>query len=303
MQLVILAAGHGRRFGGLKQLAPVGPNGEAIMDYTASAAQACGFDGVVVVVREEIHDEILDHIRAAWPATFPVAMVCQPPVPGTAQAVLAARPAIDGPFGVANADDLYGAAALGALLGHFSSPTAALAASGLDPLAPSRHVLVAYRLIRTVLTAGGVTRGLCDVGGDGRLLRIVEHTVDLRDDGGFDAAPLARHRARDARAERATRTLSGSERVSMNLWGFHPRMLDHLTDAVGRFDPEAAPRPELLLPDVVGALLETDADSVHVVDTPARCIGVTHREDLAIVRDELALDAADHAPLPSARER
>ena len=301
MQLVILAAGHGRRFGGLKQLAPVGPNGEAIMDYTARAAQACGFDGIVVVVREEIHDEILEHVRAAWPATLPVAMVCQPPVPGTAQAVLAARPAIEGPFGVANADDLYGTDALGALVAHFSSPVSALGARDADPLAPSRHVLVAYRLVRTVLTAGGVTRGLCDVGNDGQLLRIVEHHVDLRDDGGFDAIPLARHGAH-AGEPAEPRALSGAERVSMNLWGFHARILDHLTEAVARFDPERAPRPELLLPDVVGSLLEDGRDSVHVLDTSARCIGITHREDIAIVRDELALDAAEHASIRTAPE-
>jgi len=297
VQLVVLAAGHGRRFGGLKQLAPVGPNGEAIMDYTARAAEACGYSGVVLVVREEIREEILAHVRRRWPATLSVAIVCQPARPGTAQAVLSARPAVEGPFGVANADDLYGEAALGTLLEHFSAPTSQLSAR--DPLAASRHLLVAYRLVRTVLTAGPVTRGLCEVGEDEQLLRIVEHTVRLRDDGRFEAAPLARPGATAAEV----RELSGDERVSMNLWGFHPRMFDHLASALERFEPERAPRPELLLPDVVGALVESRADSVHVVDTEARCIGVTHREDVAIVREELAVHAGDHAPLRAARGR
>src|SRR5579863_10053944 len=103
MRLVILAAGHGRRFGGLKQLAPVGPNGEAIMDYTASAAQSCGFDGIVVVVRKDIRHEIVEHIKGNWPSDLPVYYAIQGPVPGTAQAVLSAAPYLDGPFGIANA--------------------------------------------------------------------------------------------------------------------------------------------------------------------------------------------------------
>ena len=115
MQLVVLAAGHGRRFGGLKQLVPVGPGGEALMDYTVRDAIEAGFDGIILIVREEIQGELMEHIGSFWPAEFPVVPVVQGPIAGTAQAVESARPFIDGPFGVANADDLYGKMAIARL--------------------------------------------------------------------------------------------------------------------------------------------------------------------------------------------
>ena len=283
MQLVVLAAGHGRRFGGLKQLAPVGPNGEAIMDYTAYAAQSCGYAGVVVVVREEIADEIRAHVRKNWPAGLDVEFVCQPPLPGTAQAVVSAKGLIDGPFGVANADDLYGEAAFADLIGHFPP------GAEYDP-ARAPHLLVSYRLVQTVLTNGPLSRGLIAVSPSGCLDAIVEHTVRLRDDGRFDATPFA---SNDADARRTTpespQVLSGDEPVSMNLWGFHPRILAELEAALERFDPEHAPRPELLLADVVGQLVDHRRDEVQVRATTARSIGLTNPEDLDIVRDELAL--------------
>ncbi|MDA8290764.1 MAG: NTP transferase domain-containing protein [Actinomycetota bacterium] len=285
MQLVILAAGHGRRFGGLKQLAPVGPNGEAIMDYTALAAEACGFTGIVVVVRDEIRDEVAAHVATRWDVGLPVELVCQPPVPGTAQAVLCARALVDGPFAVANADDLYGEAALRLISEHFGF--AACDPSGTGDR--DRHVLVAYRLERTVITAATVTRGLCEVGADHELDRVAEHRVHRRADGRFDAVPLVHVVSADAPLDGHPmhRILSGGEPVSMNLWGFHPRLFDELDVAVRAFDPGAGSPPELLLPEVVGSLVSTGADEVHVVETDNRCIGITHREDIAIVHDEV----------------
>jgi hypothetical protein len=283
VQLVVLAAGHGTRFGGLKQLAPVGPHGEALMDYTANTAASCGFDSIVVVVRDEIRDEIERHIRRRWPSELPVDLVCQAPLPGTAQAVLSAAPALDGPFGVANADDLYGEAALRAIHEHFSPP------EGAD--SDDAHLLVGYRLVRTVLTEATVKRGLCEQTEDGRLLRVVEHTVQMRDDGSFDAKPLGAHGG--ATAEE--RLLDGSECVSMNLWGFHHRMLDHLDRAVAAQRSDGDDK-ELLLVDVVGDLVASGQDEFRVVATEARCLGVTHREDIAIVREQLALDEEALSP-------
>jgi dTDP-glucose pyrophosphorylase len=295
VQLVILAAGHGRRFGGLKQLAAVGPNGEAIMDYTAMAAEACGYDSIVVVVREEIRDEILTHIRRNWPGGLDVSVVCQPPIPGTAQAVLAARPALHGSFAVANADDLYGEPALRALIGYFSNGP--VVAGG----APDSHLLVAYHLVRTVLTAGPLTRGLCDVDENGTLRAIVEHTVCLREDGRFDARalPSNAHGTHRSSSPHGPRILSGSEWVSMNLWGFRARMLDELAFALEHFDAELSARPELLLPDVVGGLVASGRDTVHVIATDERCIGITHPEDMSIVREEVAHATASRSMLGS----
>lgn len=278
MQLVILAAGHGRRFGGLKQLAPVGPHGEALMDYTARSAEACGYEGLVVVVREEIREEIAAHVRRAWPASMATELVCQPPRPGTAQAVLAARPALGARFGVANADDLYGDEAL------------ALLRSGFDGTPePVTHVLVAYRLAQTILTSAPVIRGVCEVDAGGTLRAIVEHRVEPGGDGRFAAVPLD--------DDRPARLLQGDVPVSMNLWGFDRRVLDHLERALEVFEPGARGRQELLLPDVVGRLVADGRDAVRVVETGARCIGVTHQEDLAIVGAELA--AADAGAQPA----
>ncbi len=285
MQLVILAAGHGTRYGGLKQLAPVGPHDEAIMDYTVAAAESSGFGGIVLVVRDEIREQMAHHIAVHWPASLAVAMVFQPPVPGTAQAVAAAAPVLHGPFGVVNADDLYGEAALRAVHDHFRGP-------GAEGIGDDSHVLVAYQLVRTVLTDAAVKRGLLESGDDGLLVRIAEHSVSLLDDGSFVAVPLGTHEPPE---KPEPRIVPGSARVSMNLWGFHPRILGMLDDALAAFDPGPEGR-ELLLPQVIGDLVATGADHVRVVDTEAHCIGVTHTEDVAIVRAELAETADDLAP-------
>ncbi len=288
VQLVILAAGHGRRFGGLKQLAPVGPNGEAIMDYTATRAEACGFDGIVLVVREEIRDEIVAHVERVWSLEIPVAYVCQVAVPGTAQAVYSARPVLDGAFAVANADDLYSEEALQALVDHFRPVPSAALAPGATVAAEraETHLVVGHRLLRTILTDAPVTRGLLDVEADGRLRRIVEHTVTLRDDGTFDATVLGRGREPVGPVAH----LLGDEPVSMNLWAFAPRMLDRIGEALAAFDPEHAPHAELLLPDVIGAVVAAGTEVVHVVEIASRCIGITHPDDVGLVHDEIVAD-------------
>jgi len=284
---VILAAGRGERFGGLKQLAPVRSSGEAIMDLTAVAALDCGYSGAVIVVREEIRSEIAAHLERFWPAELSVEIVCQDHRRGTAAAVAAVRPFVDGPFAVANADDLYGAAALRPLREHLVPPPAGMPPDA-EPAERARlaHVLVAYRLGRTILGDRPVNRGLCKVGPRNRLAGIVEHRVTAREDGGYDAVALPR--ADDAAKRPRSRRLSGDEQVSMNLWGFHPSFLDQVDEALDHFDPTSAPRPELLLPDVAGNLLRTREHRFDVVESDARCIGITYPEDLAVVQDELA---------------
>lgn len=271
MQLVILAAGHGTRFGGLKQLAPIGPDGEAVMDYTALAALECGFSSVVLVVRDEIRDEIAEHVRQSWSSELPVVFVCQRGGAGTAQAVLSAREVLEGGFAVANADDLYSAPALAGLLSQFSHT---------EQRDTAPHLLVGYRLVRTVLTDAPVTRGLCQIASDGSLDAIVEQVVELRPDGRFDARPLAQPDA-------PSRVLSGQELVSMNLWGFQLRILDQLEAAVAAFQPTAGGRKELILPDVMNRVVSSRDDGVEVIETNERCIGLTHQEDASILREEL----------------
>jgi choline kinase len=294
VQLVILAAGHGRRFGGLKQLAPVGPNGEAIMDYTARSAERAGFDRIVLVVRDEIRDEVESHVRAAWPGTLPVSTVCQMPVAGTTPAVLSARGELDGSFGVANADDLYGETAIAALHGALLDLTAEVdadQATGAGAPARQTHAMVGYHLGRTILTDGAVTRGLCEIDERGFLVRIVEQSVRRRPDGGYEAAPLGPNRKSDPDARWEWRR-SGEELVSMNLWGFQPSILDELAAAVESGREQTAGGAELLLPDLIGDLVASGRARVRAVATQARCIGITHPDDLDLVRREVAAELA-----------
>ena len=267
MQLVMLAAGRGTRYGGLKQIAAVGPNGEALRDFTVRAAERAGFDRVVLVVREAAREAILEHVAEAWPASLPVAAVVQrPSAAGTVPAVLAAAEALDGPFAVVNADDLYDAAVLSELHAELQE-----IAAGADPA----HVLVCYQLVRTILTDEPVKRGLCELRADGTLADVVEHHVRLRTDGGFDARPLE--------DPAPPRVLTGAEPVSMNLWGFHPRVLADFFEAMA-----GAPAGEVLLPEVLGALVRDRAETVRVCHTASRCLGLTHREDLAPLREQLS---------------
>jgi hypothetical protein len=263
------------------------------MDYTARDAVSCGVSGVVIVVRSEIRSEILDHVKLRWPDELPFEIVNQEGVAGTAQAVASAGPLLDGPFGVVNADDLYGAEALGIL-------SESLRAAGARPggtAGPGEQVLVGYRLDHTAFSAEAVTRGVCRVAGDLSLEAIVEHRVQRVSPTGapetlFSAVPVSRAAVGEGGEDSGEDTISGATIVSMNLWGFLPRMLDHLDEAIASFDPPPQPRdakpPELLLPDVVGRLVASGTEIFKVFPTSGRCIGITHPEDLEAVRAELA---------------
>jgi hypothetical protein len=250
------------------------------MDYTARDAFAAGFDGVILIVREEIQTELLDHIGPFWPKDLPVVPVVQGPIAGTAQAVESARPFIDGPFGVANADDLYGEKAIATL------------ATELRKGAASEHVVVGYHLKDTIITDETVTRGLCETGADGYLSRVVENQVQRLADGGFEGSPLAGDDAGQPRH------LNGQEQVSMNLWGFAESMLDEIDDGLDLFDPETVPHeegkpPELLLPDVVGVAVAAGRALIRIVASNSRCIGLTHPGDLPLVRQLVAEGLTD----------
>lgn len=277
MQLIVLAAGHGRRFGGLKQLAPVGPDGQALMDYTALDAVAAGFTGVVLIVRDEVRDELMEHIAQYWPSELSVEPVTQGPIAGTAQAVASARKAIDGSFGVVNADDLYGAAAIAQL------------GAATPSLTGTTHLIVGYRLAASVLNDAPVTRGVCEVGPDGDLVRIVEQQVQRTGDTAFTGKAI------DAPEGTEPHPLVGDEVVSMNLWGFSESVFDELDAALDAFDPDTAPSspgkpPELLLPSVVGEAVTSGRATVKVEVTEGHTIGLTHPDDLEAVREMIAAE-------------
>lgn len=254
------------------------------MDYTALDALAAGITGVVLIVRDEVRDELLAHIGKYWPGEIDVEAVAQGPIAGTAQAVASAAAAVDGPFGVVNADDLYGAAAMAAL------------AAEQARLSGNTHAIIGYRLVDSILTDAPVTRGVCDVSDAGELVRIVEQSV-VKEGSGYSG------RAIDAAASAAPHTLTGEETVSMNLWGFSPTIFAELEGALSGFDPATAPHapgkpPELLLPSVVGRLVEEGAARVLVSRTEGRCIGLTHPDDLPLVRRIVAAERHGRGPEP-----
>ncbi|MHB8458424.1 MAG: glycosyltransferase family protein, partial [Acidimicrobiales bacterium] len=221
----------------------------------------------------------LDHVTKRWPAGLAVKAVVQGPIAGTAQAVASARDVVSGAFGVVNADDLYGSAGLSTL------------AAELGALDERTHSIVGYRLENTVLTDAPVTRGVCERSASGELSRIVEQTV-VRKDAGFTGKAL------DAPEGEEPQSLSGTEVVSMNLWGFSWSIFEDLDRALKAFDPETAPHQpgkpaELLLPSVVGALVSAGSARVRVTEAEGRCIGITHPDDLPLVREIIARNLSD----------
>ncbi len=264
--LVVLAAGRARRYGGCKPLAPVGPEGEAVIDLLASDALSAGFGTVVLVVGPATGPAIRYHVEHRWPGGVDVRFATQEVPLGTVHAVLSASDHLGGaPFGVANADDLYGQAALTALAGHLSAPGAGSA-------------LVGFALRDAIVGDSPVTRGVCEVDGSGRLASVTERR-QVRALGGD------RFTTGDG-VEPAE--LPGDTVVSMNLWGFDAAMLAVLRRAMDA--AEASVEAEVLLPEVVGRQLAggTDAVSFTVLAAGGRCIGVTHPDDLELVQADLA---------------
>lgn len=270
--LVILAGGRARRYGGCKPLAPVGPDGEAVLDVVASDAIAVGFTTIVVVIGPETGAAIRYHVRRSWPATVDVRFAEQAAPLGTVHAVLSAEDhlAESSSFAVANADDVYGADALRLAADH------TLAEDEVN-------ALVGFRLANAVVGDEPVTRGICTVDGNGLLAALDERRkVRARGDGWFDAGD-----------GRQPATLPGDSLVSMNLWVFRPAMRPLFHEAMEA--ASATQDSEVLLPEVVGSLLErggpaatSPAMQFRVLPTDSRCIGVTHPDDLGIVRSELA---------------
>jgi hypothetical protein len=283
--LVVLAAGMARRYGGCKPLAPIGPHGEAVIDLLASDALDAGFGHLVLVIHPETGPAIRYHVERSWPTSVSVSYAEQRLPLGTVHAVLAARSDIAErqPFAVANADDVYGAAAMDLL-------AAELGTEG------DEHALVGYHLASTIVTDAPVTRGICQVDGDGRLTAIDERrqVSRLPDGAGF----LAQDGVDPDK-------LSGGELVSVNLWGFRDSIwsiFDVAMEASG-LDEEALiaaaesgaeiPKAEVLLPEVIGAMIGAgEGRPVRVLETDASCIGVTHAEDLPVVRAELSRQVA-----------
>lgn len=275
--VVVLAAGMGSRYGGLKQVDPVGPSGETIMDYSVFDALRAGFGRVVFVIRRDFEEVFRTTIGAKYAGVIDVDYAFQaaddlPPgfaVPearakpwGTAHAIRAARQVVKTPFAAINADDFYGRDAfqrLGAFLMR-------------EPAADKpRFAMVGYRLDQTLSENGSVARGVCKVGPDGLLETVTEMTKLVRVPGGAEnreqpECPLA---------------LTGAELVSLNLWGFTPALFSALETRFPAWLSTHAenPKAEWYIPFVVDELIREGEAEVEVLPTRSAWFGITYRED------------------------
>lgn len=293
--LLILAAGLGSRFGGLKQMEPVGPNGEWILDYSVYDAIQAGFSKVVFVIRKDMESsfrpiavrnygsriavEIAFQDRADLPV--PQASVSHREKPwGTGHAVYSARKAIREPFAVINADDFYGRPAYHALHSFLASSPA-----------PSQFALVGYKLANTLSSHGSVSRGICLTSGELELTTVAEHTeIARRGEEVLGCAPDGTRVPLDAE------TL-----VSLNCWAFPAAFLPLLGQRLAAFlkDHARDPRKEFYLPAAVDQLIQAGMASVSVLACDAKWLGITHRDDLPLVRQRIAsLVDAGHYPSP-----
>jgi len=275
--LVILAAGVGSRFGGLKQLAPVGPHGEALLDYGVYDAVRAGFRNVVLVIRREVEELFRRHVADVIGPGVAVSYAHQaleppPAAPGrtkpwgTGHAVLAAAWGIRGPFAVMNADDYYGAGAFRLLFDHFAGA--------------ADHALVGYTLRETTSTHGGVSRAIVELDAQGYLARLTE-VADIAGRG-------STYTGRTIHGE--TVTLDGSELVSMNLWGFTRDVLAVLEQQFAAFLAAAdrASDAEFLLSTALDEQMRAGRARLRVLPAPDRWLGMTFAADVPAVRDEIA---------------
>ena len=283
--LVILAAGIGSRFGGgIKQLEPVGPSGEIIVDYSIHDALEAGFDRVVFIIRKSLDEDfraiIGDRISKICEVAYAYQELEDLPegfsVPegrvkpwGTGQAVLAAKDVLDGPFCVGNADDYYGKDAYRKIYKALNG----------EPAGEGEQIYMAGFVLKNTLSEnGGVTRGICDTDDEGRLTGIRETKNIIRTDDGAAAM------TDDGLVE-----LDPESLVSMNMWGFSTQFLKDLEigfpDFLSRI-PAGNLTAEFLLPTIVDRILKEDRAQVHVLRTEDKWFGVTYQEDKPAVREE-----------------
>lgn len=281
--LVIMAAGIGSRFGkGIKQLAPVGPNGEIIMDYSIHDALEAGFNKVVFIIRKDIEEEFrsvignriekITEVEYAFQALEDLPAGFEKPEDrtkpwGTGQAVLAAKKVLSEPFMVINADDYYGKEAYVKVHDYLVQE---------QPQDGVMHICMAgFRLGNTLSDNGSVTRGICHID-NGALVGVTE-THDI-----FKTAEGAETRSEDGQVT----AFDVNSLVSMNMWGLTPAFMEVLEKGFVEFLSEIKPgdlKKEYLLPEMIDRLLKAGKAKVDVLDTKDTWFGVTYQEDKASV--------------------
>jgi dTDP-glucose pyrophosphorylase len=279
--LLVLAAGLGSRYGGLKQIDPVGPDGETIIDYSIFDALRAGFGKLVFIIRKDIEEAFKETLGARFEKRVAVEYVYQeldtlPPgfsVPagrtkpwGTTHAVLMAADAIDEPFAVINADDFYGAESYRVLAQHLQTGT-------------DDYAMVGFVLRNTLSEFGAVSRGICQVDSNNMLERVVEMTSIV---GDGDSAV-------NTDATGLQTRLTGNEGVSMNMWGFTPYVFTQLQQQFRIFleRNQTEMRAECYLPTAINELVVSGQARVRVLRSQDAWFGVTNREDRPRVVDSI----------------
>lgn len=277
LSLVVLAAGMGSRYGGLKQMDPIGPHGETVLDYSVYDAWRAGFSKVIFVIRKDFAETFQESIVQPLSGKIDVICVHQdmhelpgnrtPPAGrtkpwGTAHAIWTARHAVDGPFAVINADDFYGAGAFRTLKKFFEKASA--------PARPLPCSLVAYRLRNTLSEHGGVSRGVLDVSDDG-FLRGIQECTDVRS---VDGQPVAQ-------TSEGPKPLDSETLVSMNCWGFQPGILNYFEHRIEHFLEASGqdPKAEIYVADPVENAIRAQEATFRVLPNEENWFGVTYKED------------------------
>lgn len=296
--LVVMAAGMGSRYGGLKQIDPVDAAGDIIMDFSLFDAKAAGFEDVVFIIKREheadfravLDERLAGQLRVTYcyqeltdlPAGFAVPAGRVKPW-GTAHAVLSCREVIDGPFAVINADDYYGREAFALIYDYLQAH---------QDDTRYRYAMVGYQLRNTVTEHGYVSRGICRLDAAGRLAEVTERTR------------IEKHGTEIAYTEdegRTYHTLAPETPVSMNMWGFSASMMKEIEQRFAAFlEKGLAENPlkcEYFLPAVASELLAEDKATVQVLHSPDKWYGVTYKEDKAVVTAAMeAMKAAGQYP-------
>lgn len=281
--LLVLAAGMGSRYGGLKQLDAVGPNGETVIDYSVFDAIRAGFKKVVFIIREGFKKEFQSSIGNKFQSQIEVEYAYQklevlPPgyslaqdreKPwGTGHAILSAKQVVNEPFAVINADDFYGKLAYQKIFQYLSTVS-------IDS-SPSRFCMVGYPLINTLSEFGSVSRGICIVSDQNKLESVNELTCiqkienEIVNEGEFQKRQV----------------LSGDEVVSMNMWGFTPQLFSQLEKLFSEFLSENIDNlsSEFYIPFAVDNLIQSNIATVEVLETTEQWFGVTYKEDKSYVQ-------------------
>ena len=279
LTLVIMAAGIGSRYGGVKQLDEIGPSGETLMDYSIHDAMKAGFNRVVFIIRRDLKEAFDEHYKNRFTGKISIGYAFQDEFKkyedgleirrtkpwGTGHAMLSAAGLIRTPFAILNADDFYGASAFTSLSGALKYNT-------------GRYFLVGYHLTNTLSDFGSVSRGLCHLDENLNLTDITELTKIKR-------------KGKDIVYELAGREhpLKPNDLVSMNFWGFMPGIFDELENRFRKFiqTEHSNPKAEFYIPTFVDSLIKDHMATVHVLPADEIWMGITYQEDRPFVTEKI----------------